>query len=244
MEKGVSDMKQLKYRDLKNAAYIFGFLGLLVCVHVISVYIFAVHKFSVIYDANLSDKARKDMHQYLKVSKAYAMPSDTFADMLQSSFTCIGAISCRYKPNGTVEIIIQADKPCMALEHDRVVTTKNYIVPADYYIPEVLAAMPLIKVFLLPDAHRLPNDVFCYIRNINTLWLAHSTISWKHYNEIHMVFAQHKLQLLCSNRKVPDQKLLDDCLAIVHKTHDMSSEHDMLADVRFADQIIISQVKN
>jgi len=237
-------MKQLKYRDLKKAAYMFGFLSALVCIHIISVYIFAVHKFSIVYDAILSDKARKDIHQYLKDSKAYAMSSDTFADMLQSSFACVGAISCRYKPNGTAEIIIQADNPCMALEHDRVVTTKNYIVRADYYIPEALLLMPLIKVSLLPDAHRLPDDVFCYIQNIDPLWLAHTTILWDHYNEIHMLFAQHKLELLCSSRMVPDQKLLDDCLAIVHEMHDIASDHTILADVRFADQIIISQIKS
>ncbi len=221
-----------------------GALSFLVCVHVASIYVFAVHRFSVTYDELLTVQATTDIQQYLKDTDIYRLSAHQCAHELQTKFACIRSITCRYKPNGTVEIGLEACDPFVRLDDDRLVTVQNAIVPVDYYIPEAVEQLPTVQITLQDDEHRLPYEVFSYLQQLDAAWLKGATVSWRHRNEIHLALTDPHLQLLCNEQVVPNQELLDHCIAIAHeKAKQAAPAHRMLADVRFADQIIVSNIK-
>ncbi len=235
---------RLRYRDIKKFIYLLGVLSFLVCVHVASIYVFAVHKFSVSYDALLTVQATTDIQRYLKDTDIHRLPPHQCAQELQTKFACIQSVTCRYKPNGTVEIGLKAYAPFVRLDDDRLVTVQNAIVPVDYYIPESVEQLPTVQIVLQDDEYQLPCEVFSYLQQLDTAWLKGATIAWRHRNEIHLALTDPNLQLLCNEQVVPNQQLLDHCIAIAHeKAKQTAPAHRMLADVRFADQIIVSNIK-
>ena len=235
---------RLKYRDIKKFVYLLGALSFLVCVHVASIYVFAVHKFSVSYDEQLTAQACADIQQYIKDADIHTLPPHQCAQELQAKFACIRSVTCRYKPNGIVEIELKADDPFVLLDDDRLVTVQNALVPVDYYVPASIEKLPTMQIALQDDEHQLPYEVFSYLQQLDATWLKEATIAWRHRNEIHLTLTDPHLQLLCNEQIVPNQQLLDHCIAIAHeRAKQTAPAYCLLADVRFADQIIISSVK-
>ena len=235
---------KLKYRDIKRFVYLLGALSFLVCVHLASIYVFAVHKFSVSYDELLTVQAITDIQQYLKDTDIHKLAPHQCAHELQAKFACIQSVTCRYKPNGTVEIVLKACDPFVRLEDDRLVTVQNAIVPVDYYIPASVEQLPILQIVLQDDEYQLPYEVFTYLQQLDVAWLKGATVAWKHRNEIHLALTDPLLQLLCNEQVVPSQELLDHCIAIAHeKAKQTAPAYRMLADVRYADQIIVSKIK-
>ncbi len=235
---------RLKYRDIKQFVYLLGALGFLVCVHVASIYVFAVHRFSVSYDPMLTVQACADIQQYLNETESYKLAPQQFASELQAAFRCVQTVTCRYQPNGELQISVKAYQPFARTDEGRVVTMSNALVPIDYYAPASIEQLPMVQIALQDDEQQLPQEVFSYLQQIDGVLIKGATIAWRHRNEIHLALTDPDLRLLCNEQIVPSQHLLDHCITIAHeRARQAGPTCRMLADLRFTDQIVVSTVK-
>jgi hypothetical protein len=119
------------------------------------------------------------------------------------------------------------------------------VIPSFYYEKSVLALLPKIELSLELQEGRLPEHIFSYLKKIDTDLIKGSKIAWKHANEIRISLKDLQIQFVCNEQSVINKRLLDYCATIAQEIKTQSScSQSILADVRFADQIIVSKVKS
>lgn len=236
---------KLNSRDIKKAVSVCAALLFLVCIHVASVYVFAVHRFSVAYEPVFTAQARNDINRYIEQEKLYKLPSDQLVKSLRNTFPIIDSVRVDHRPDGMIMLQLKADKPFLSMSGDYLITAQNYAVPSCYYDKEVVAFLPKIECSLGLQDGRLPESIFSYIKKIDADLIKDSKIAWKHANEIKIDVKDLQIQFVCNEQSVINKKILDYCATIAQEIKTQSSStQSILADVRFADQIIISKVKS
>ncbi len=241
---------KLRLRDIKKALYLASVLAFLVSIHVASVYVFAVHRFSVFYDPLLSSKAEQKIDAFIRETALYSLrkPSE-IAQRLQEEFPFISCVTCRYRPE-CVHISLQAYSPSFQLNSDEIgcdmiVMQNNWYVPADYFETYVYAQKPNLKIITENTDEQLPSDVFAYLASIDQTLLTQGSVDWRHRNEIVFQLAHMPVRLICNYRHKVTQQLLEQCGQIVAEVVQKPLfKSGISADVRFDDRIIVSKLKS
>jgi hypothetical protein len=246
---------KLKLGYIKKALYVCSALVFLVSIHIASIYVFAVHRFSVAYDMHLSQKAQDEISAYIQSTHMYINEKPSkIAQLLQEAFPFISHVSCWYKPS-FVHIEVEAHRPCLQLTHEQiqshvitaqqVVTHNNYCVLADYFESYCYEGMPKLCIALDNQDNRLPADVFAYLTSIDPSLIKKSSIVWRHRHEIAFDLYQQPARLLCNYDNNITQSLLDSCDNIAQELINKPIyAKGFCADVRFEDRIIISKLKS
>lgn len=234
---------KLTIGDVKKVACACSVLFFLVGVHVLSVYIFAIHKFAITYDPLLSAQASYDIDRYVNNRCRYGLQFEQLDDDLRKTFACIAGIAALCRPDGVVELAVQAVAPIMKLNEVYAVTLNNDVVPLDYYTQQSTQELVMLRIALQDNQKHLPQIAFDYVQKINESFANSTTVVWKHSNEIHISYDDHNVQCICNAYITPDEHLLDRCVHIAHEINMKSpSVLPLLADIRFNDQIVISRV--
>lgn len=235
---------KLSFGNVKKAIYICAALLFLVCIHVVSVYVFAVHRFSISYDPIITAQARDDIDHYIQEKELYKLPSGQLDRSLKAAFPSISSITCRRRPDNVLELSLKAAEPHIVVGDDYLVTVDNYLVPYAYYEKEETGSLPIMQGISEMQDQRLPSHIFAYVQKLDRALLKEATILWKHSNEILITMKEPRLKLICNEYIIPTKELLDCCATIAHEIKAQSSSvQSLLADVRFADQIIVSKIK-
>ncbi len=235
---------KLNNGDIKKAVSVLMALLFLVCIHIASVYIFAVHRFSVAYPPIFTVQARNDINRYIEQKELYKFHPDKLAGSLKNDFPVVCSVTSEYRPDGMVMLFIQGAQPFLSIKGERVITSDNYAVPSSYYDKASLALLPTVEGLLELQDGRLPEHVFNYFKKIDADLIKGSQIAWKHENEVRISLKELQIEFVCNEQSVINQRLLDYCTTIAQEIKAQSScMQSILADVRFADQIIISKIK-
>lgn len=236
---------KLNSRDIKKAVSVCAALLFLVCIHVASVYVFAVHKFSVAYEPIFTAQARSDINQHIEKEQLYKLPPDQLTKSLKVAFPIVDSVSSECRPDGMITLSVKAARPFLLISEDSLITVENYVVAACYYDKQTVALLPKIDCALELQDERLPGHMFSYLKKIDADLIKGSKIAWKHANEIRIALKDLQIQFICNEQSVLSKRLLDYCTTIAQeiKTQSSSSQ-SILADVRFADQIIVSKIKS
>jgi hypothetical protein len=235
---------KLNSRDIKKAVSVCVALLFLICIHVASVYVFAVHRFSMVYDPVFTAQACNDIDQYIEHEKLYKLRPDKLTKALQSAFPIVKSVRSEHRPDGMIMLMVQAAQPFVSIGKDCLITLDNYVVPSCYYDKAVTVFLPKIESSCDIQNGRLPEPVFSYIKKIDADLIKGSTIVWNHANEIKINVKNLQIQFVCNEQAVITKRLLDYCTTIAQELKTQSSStQSILADVRFADQIIISKIK-
>lgn len=235
---------KLNSGDIKKAVSVIMALLFLVCVHIASVYVFAVHTFSVAYAPLFTVQARNDINRYIEQKGLYKLHPDKLARLLKRDFPIVCSVESEYGPDGKAMLFVQAAQPFLSIKGEDIITYDNYVVPSFYYDKSALALLPTIECSLELQDGRLPEHIFSYLKKIDADLIKGSQIVWRHANEIKITLKDLQVQLLCNEQSVINKGLLDYCTAIAHEIKAQSfCVQSILADVRFADQIIVSKIK-
>lgn len=236
---------KLNSRDIKKTVSILMALLFLVCIHVVSVYVFAVHTFSVAYEPIFTAQARNDINRYIEQKELYKLPPDQLTKSLKVVFPVVDSVKTEHRPDGKIILLLQAAQPFLSMKGESVITVDNYVVPSYYYDKSALALLPKIEFSLELQDGRLPEHIFSYMRKIDADLIKGSNIAWNHANEIRISLKDLQIQFVCNEQSVINKRLLDYCTTIAQEIKTQSScSQSILADVRFADQIIVSKVKS
>lgn len=235
---------RLRYRDIKKIGLMCAAMLFLIGVHVLSVYIFAVHRFTVSYDDTVAEKAQEVIEDYIKVSRLYEERSpEHVAQQLQKQFPFIRKIICAYAPSG-LHVHVKTYAPFVQLAKGEVITTNNARVSADYYAQSASAGLPMLHVSLAGN-ECLPEDMFAYLCSLDQAVIKSGVIRWRHNNEILCDVQGKPMQLICNYQKKPTQELVDHCMMIAQELKDRPIlAKGFSADVRFADRIIVAKLRN
>ncbi len=241
---------RLRLRDIKKILYLASILVFLVGIHIASVYVFAVHRFSISYDPLLSSKAEQKIDAYMRETALYSSSKPLeIAQQLQEAFPFVSSVTCRYTP-GWAHISLRVYAPSFRLNSDEIgrdmiVTQNNHYVPADYFEPYVCAKKPNLRIITENVDKQLPADVFAYLASIDQELLAQSSVEWRHRNEIVFQLAQLPVRLICNYQHKVTQELLEQCDGIVAEVAQKPLfKFGISADVRFDDRIIVSKLKS
>lgn len=235
---------KLNSRDIKKAVSVCAALLFLVCIHVASVYVFAVHKFSVAYEPIFTVQARNDINRYIEHEQLYKLPPHQLTKALQSAFHVVDSVHSEQRPDGMIILALQATQPFLSINKDYLITADNHVVPSCYYQTAAIVLLPKIEISLELQDGRLPEHIFSYIKKIDADLIKGSKIAWKHENEIKIDLKDLQIQFVCNEQSVITKQILDYCATIAQEIKTQSSStQSILADVRFADQIIVSKVK-
>lgn len=235
---------RLKAKGIKKIALTCAGIIFLISVHVASVYIFAVHRFTVSYDPTVSEKAQAHIEDFIQLSTVYAVASPLkVVQQLQEQFPFIQKVNCSYTPSG-LHLFIKTYHPCIKLEHNELVTTNNYRVPADYFTSSALENLPVLYASL-NDSNRLPEEMFAYVTAIDPDLLKGGAVRWHHTNEIVCFLHGQPMNFVCNYQTRPTQKIIRQCLDIKQDLKDRPGlAQKFSADVRFADRIIVAKIRN
>ena len=231
---------KLKSRDIKKVCTVVAALFLLVTVHVASVYLFAVHRFTVIADHRLSSTAVEHIEAFLSSTDEHtSLSMQALAQKLKQHFGFLETVSCCQRADGIVEVIVEQAAPFMLLNNGTMALTKhNRIVSPQVYAAIKKEKLAICNVPLLSNEQQLPHDAFAYLRAIEKEILPGSTIDWQHRHTISFHPAGHTIELICNQEIKPSSQLLDHCHHILSE----SNWQGLRADARFDQQIIISKL--
>lgn len=211
--------------------------------HVLSVYIFAVHKFSITFDPLFSQQTSQKIDHYVKNYCGSGLHFEQLDNDLRQAFSCIAGIIAVHRPDGIVDMQVQAAVPVMKLNEIYAVTLNNEIVPLDYYNQQATQNLVMLRIELADNQEHVPQIAFDYVQKINESCLRPTTLVWKHKHEIHISYRDYNVQCICNAYITPDERMLDRCMHIAQEINMKSpSTLPLLADVRFNDQIVISRV--
>jgi hypothetical protein len=216
----------------------------LIAVHILSVYIFAAHQFTVSYDYAVSEKAQNIVEDYIRVSRLYEEKSfDVIVQQLQKQFPFLRKVVCTHAPSG-LHMHLKAYDPFLQLTTGELITSNNCRVPADYYVLSASKKLPVLHASLAKN-ESLPEEMFAYMRSMDSSLIKDAFVHWRHNNEIVCDMQSRFMQLICNCQKIPTRELIERCTTIAHDLKD----HPMLAkgfsaDVRFADRIIVAKLRN
>jgi len=222
-----------------------GVLLFLVSVHIASVYIFAVRRFSITYDPAFSTALCNEIELYVGSKEKRALGFNQLDKDLQRAFPCISAIRCQCNSNGEAFLHVQAVQPLIKLNDKQIVTALNDVVPLYYYVASEVQHLPHLRVAMQDCEKHLSQTVFDYMRCLDADDVKHMLLSWKDSNEIQIAFDNQNVQLLCNAQTVPNRSIVTRCAEIAHEIHLKSpSVTSCIADVRFDNQIVISKIKS
>lgn len=236
---------RLRYGNLKKVIYMCAAMLLLVAVHILSVYVFAAHQFTVSYDSALSDVAQRELDDYLRVSKLYAVASPVhIAQALRGRFPYIKKVACAHSPAG-LHLEVKVHPLCVQLQDGRCVTKNNICVSGDYYTHEARQALPLLHCALSLQDKALPEELFAYVASVEPALLKKGEIYWLHEQEIICRLHEQPMQLVCNYTKKPTRELLAQCHIIADQVVSQPIYAEgFCADVRFDDRIVVTKSKN
>lgn len=241
---------KLSLRDIKKALYVCSILAFLVGIHVASVYVFAVHRFSVDYDPLLSATAERNIDTFIRETALHtSSKASEIVQKLQEKFPFIRSVICRYHP-GSVHIALRVHEPLLRLNNDGinqgvVVTANNRCVQPDYFEQFAYVTKPNLYVVTDNFDQELPEDVFAYLASIDQTLLTQSSIDWRHRNEIVFHLAHMPVRMMCNYNHKVSQKLIGQCDEILASLAQKPPfRHGICADVRFDDRIIVSKLKS
>lgn len=231
---------RLRYRDFKKIMITCAAILFLIGVHILSVYIFAVHQFTVSYDDALSEKAQVAVEDFIRTSGIHRLPAQEFSKRLQETFPFVRKVTCTYAPNG-LQAYLKVHAPFVRLQQDQVVTCNNYCVSADYFAPCAYRNVPQLSCAL--SDNRLPEEVYTYLCSIDPAVLKNGRIDWRHSNEIVFCLPDLPMHVMCSNFMQPTSEIISCCTAIAQDLqHPQSSK--LCADLRFNDRIVVTKLRN
>lgn len=235
---------RLRYRDIKKIGMMCAAIIFLIGVHVLSVYVFAVHRFTVSYDDVISAKAQEVVEDYIKLSRLYEESSpERIAHQLQKQFPFIREIVCAYEPSG-LHLRLKTYKPFMQLSQGEIITVNNARVPIDYYMRSAFFELPVLHV-ALADKEALPDDMFAYLFSLDGALIKKGEIRWKHTNEILCQIYGQPMRLVCNYQKKPTRDVVDQCMHIARELKDRPMlAKEFSADIRFADRIVVAKLRN
>jgi hypothetical protein len=215
-----------------------------VCIHLISVYFFAVHRFAVSYDALISPQTQSAITAYVNSYPTYALNFALLEQSLKQKFSCIASIQASAQPNGIIKLHIDTIRPLYLLNDKYMITAHNSIINADYYTDAITQKIPTLQMALQSDQKNLSEKTFAYISTLCTLALSDMAVFWKQPHDIHIHLPTDNIKLRCNANTMPTQELFDRCIQIAQE-HNRSSTQakKVLADIRFDNQIIVSKIK-
>ena len=234
---------RLRYKDIKKIAWMCAAMLFLIGVHLASVYVFAVHRFTVSYDAALSENAQSAVEEYIRISRLYESASpEQITQELQSKFPFIHQVTCSYAPSG-LHLNIKSYRPFVQLATGHVVTANNYCFPKDYFIRSKSIGLPILHA-ALAQREQLPADMFAYLQSIEKDLLKGAVIRWNHVNEITCEIAGQPMQLVCNYQKKPTRAVLESCRVIAQdlKKQPLLAK-GFCADMRFDDRIVVAKLR-
>lgn len=235
---------RLRYRDIKKIICLCAAMLFLVGVHVLSVYVFAVHRFTVSYDTALSEKAQDAVEDYIRLSRLYEVTSpEQVVQQLQTQFPFIRQVACAYNPLG-LHLQVKVYRPFVQLPKGEAVTANNCRVPSDYFTQSRYAGLPMLHV-TLAERERLPDDMFAYLASVEPSLLAGGVVRWRHNNEIVCELPGQPIRLICNYQKKPTREVLESCHVIAQDLKNQPTlAKGFCADVRFDGRIVVAKLRN
>jgi hypothetical protein len=216
----------------------------LVAVHILSIYVFAVHQFTLSYDDALSEKAHHVVEEYVRSSHLYERRSpELVSQTLLEAFPFIKQVACAYTPTG-LHIDIKAHDVCLQLDDGRCVTKNNRCIPAEYIVQSQLVHLPLVHAPVAPKAQLLPEEMFNFLTAIEPSLLQKADIDYKHNYEIICRLHKAPFRIISNHQKMLTQEQFDLCCAVAQDVENQADYAVSSADIRFDGRIVVAKLRD
>ena len=235
---------RFRHRFVKKGMCVCMAMFFLIAIHILSIYVFAVHQFTISYDDILSEKAQHIVNEYVKASHLYERRSyELVSQTLLATFPFIKQVACAYTPTG-LHIGIKVHDVLIQLADGRCVTKNNHCIPAEYIVSARLAHLPLVHTAIASETHVLPEEMFNFFDDTEPLLLKKATVDYKHNYEIICRMNKVPFQIISDHRKNLTQKQLDLCYAIAQDVKNRADCTICSADIRFDGRIVVAKLRN
>ncbi len=234
---------KVTFRDIKKVGSISIALLMLLIVRKAVLALIAVHAISLTIDPLISDQAQQLIATRLQADDGYKTMSAAKLDQaVRAQFPFITMVACSYLPHGILHLELEAAEPSIVLTDGRLVTEQNVVVPQAYYLPEAYEGCPELEIALGYDEHELSDEAFRFFMKMDPAIACTCSCTWHHQYDIACVI-DNAVHLRCAKDTVPNKTLLERCNSIAQEmSQNKLYKAGWLADVRFADQIIISKL--
>lgn len=229
-------------KNIKGIAYACFALAIFVGMHLLSVYIFAVHRFVISYDKQISTGTQSDITAYINTYPTHSLSFAQLEQSLQQKFACITAMQAQALPDGIIKLHIHTLKPLYRCNDTFVLTAANSIIKADYY--NDINQLPTLHIPLTDNQQKLSKQTFAYLTALQQLTPQQDAVFFKQPHDIHVTLQDQYLKIKCHEYATLTQDTLNQCIQIAKEQRARwPHTKKILADIRFDNLIIVSKIK-
>lgn len=205
----------------------------------------SAQKVIVHIDPLLAPQTRQVIATFIKEKSAQKIPvySD-FAQIIVQRFPCIKSVEIERDASGLLYYELESAMPIISINEHLALTDDGTLLLKNSFAPHVIQSLHNVDV----PSGVITSDLR---KNISTLvndFLMTYRVKWISDQEIHIQNKQQEpFSILCNAQTIPNQTVLEKCLAIKNELINGASIEKVktkqltwVADVRFKNQIIVN----
>lgn len=200
-------------------------------------------KYFIICDPIFSESLSADIKKFINSDLKKKFPQD-FTTLLQKKFPIVESVIIKRKNPDFLIIILNSCVPIYKINNTLVITKNEKLLPLTNFLPQVTENLENIDIHELSGD--LSDDLKLFIKKLNPEIPQDYNITWKNKNYITLKDKTANLVIVFEHNQIITKKLIKNCRNIFReKLKDLNKANDkqIIADLRFANQIVISLVK-
>lgn len=235
---------KFRKKNVKKVAWMCGAIIFLIAVHMATVYLFAVHRFTVSYDGEaLTEKAEQEIEHFVQDSALYKDQVQKIIASLKSAFPFIKHVTCSYVPY-RMHIAMTVYPLLARIGDDSVLTQNNVCVAGEYYNASLQLDLPVLHAVDIQQG-KIDPGLFAYLSCLDHDLIKRAQIYCRSEHEVIFDLFEKPMRLISNYKNKPTERMVDYCMRIAKdKGDDGATKPRFTADIRFADRIIVAGLRN